>query len=169
VIDKLHIRDCTSKIYAEAQFYANWFQKRFKCKLGPPEIYQDYHLAFQENDPLLCDYVANNGILKIVNGDGKVIMWYDRSKGYTECETHDERIAEAKAFAPLIIMNLEDRVYNLEKNIDSIVDEKIKKFEKDIVDKIVNDFDTRISAVIEKRINMLFDNPRLPDTFDDVT
>ncbi len=168
IVDKRHVRGFTDKIYAKVQPYANWFQKKFHCKLGLPEIYQDYHIAFQENDPILREYTEKHGILKIVDGDGRVLGWWDKSKGSPEFETREERIAEARIFAPFKIIWLEDKFNELDKKID--------KIEETIVDKIITIFDERLSSVIEKKVtpiieeqfNKYFTSHDLPDTFRDV-
>jgi hypothetical protein len=161
VIDKRHIRNCTDKIYSQMQEYANWFQKRFRCKLGLPEIYQDYHLAFQENDPVLRDYVEKHGIIKVVDGEGRVIAWWDQSKGHPEFETSDERIAEARVFAPMKIIWLEDKMHSLENSI--------KDIKTAIVIEVVNEIKSSIVTDIKKEVSHLFENQRQPDSFKDVT
>lgn len=161
-IDKRHIRGCTNKIYNEVQIYANWFQKQFGCRLGLPEVYQDYHIAFKEDDPLLCDLVKKHGILKIVDVEGRVIAWWDKSKKYTEYETQDERIAEAKAFGPLKIVLLEDKIDKLESTLSEKV---VSIFEE----KVVPILDNKLSSIIEEQLSKFFDNPKPPDGFEDVT
>ena len=169
VIDKMHIRGCSTKIFTEAQDYANWFQKNFRCKLGLPETYQDYHIAFQENDPLLCDYVAKHGIIKLIDGEGRVIMWWDQSKGYSELETRDERIAETRAFAHLKIMWLEDKIPVLENKIDALESSLANKVLNIIEEKIGSIMEEKVGFIIEKQLSRFFEKPKQPDSFKDVT
>lgn len=167
VVDKRHIRNCTDKIYSEMQEYANWFQKRFRCKLGLPEIYQDYHLAFQENDPVLRDYVEKNGIIKVVDGAGRVIAWWDQSKGHPEFETSDERIAETRVFAPMKIIWLEDKIPVLENKIDALESTLTNKVLNNLEEKIGSIIENKISQIIEKQLSRFFEKPKQPDSFKD--
>jgi len=173
VIDKKHIRGCTTKIYNEAQEYANWFQKQFRCRLGLPETYQDYHIAFQENDPLLCDYVAKHGIIKLVDSEGKVIAWWDQSKGTPEYETQDERIAENRAFAPFKIKWLEDKIPVLEKKIDSLESSLTNQILKILEEKIGSIIEKKVGPIIEKQfekqLSRFFEKPKQPDSYKEVT
>ena len=162
VMDKRHIRGCTSKIYNEIQIYANWFQKEFECRLGLPEIYQDYHISFHEDDPLLCELVSKHGLIKIIDGDGSVIAWWDQSKGHPEFETRDERIAEARAFAPVKILWLEDKIVDLESTLSKMVVSIIEE-------KLVPILDDKLSSIIEEKLSNFFDNSRPLDGFEDVT
>jgi DNA-binding Lrp family transcriptional regulator len=161
VIDKRHLREITNKIYSEIQPYANWFQKRFHCRLGLPEIYQDYHIAFQEKDPLIREYIEKYGILKIIDVDGRVIGWWDKSKGYNEFETRDERIAEAKIFAPYKIIWLEDKIRNIENDLE----EKIKIIFEEKIGPIIEE---KIAAIIQKEFSRFFNQPKKSDNFEDV-
>jgi len=169
VIDKKHIRGCSTKIYVEAQDYANWFQKHFRCKLGLPETYQDYHIAFQENDPLLCDYVAKHGIIKLIDSKGRVLTWWDQSKGYSEFETRDERIAEIRAFAHLKIMWLEDKIPVLENKIDALESSLTNKVMNTLEEKIGSIIENKVGPIIEKQLSRFFEKPKQPDSFKDVT
>lgn len=116
-IGKEHLRNIKDKAYVMAQSYVAWFEKKYRCRVGLPEIYQDYHIAFTESDPLLNDLVKQHGILKLIDADGRVISWWDQSKGIPEYETQDERLAEARAFYPNKIVILEDKLYHLEEQI----------------------------------------------------
>lgn len=113
-----HLKD---KLYTRAIECSNWFQKKTGCKLGLPEIHQDYHIAIAEHDPFLSEMCSQYGIVKIVDENNREICWWDRSKGYLEFETRDERIAEIKAFNPVIVSNLQDRVWMLQGQVESML------------------------------------------------
>jgi len=161
VIDKEHIRDLTPKVYSEAQLYANWFQQEFCCRLGLPTIYQNYHIAFRENDPLLCDLAKKHGMLKIVDAENRVIAWWDSSKGHTEFETRDERIAETRAFAPMKILWLEDKIEDMESKIFDNIWDKIE-------DSLISLIENKLNSALEKQFAKYFNNTKMPDNFRDV-
>lgn len=120
IVDAVHIRHTRQLLYEKAQDYANWFQKTYRCQLGLPEIYQDYHIAFLEKDPFLNQMVQKYGMVKLVDCENRVIAWYDQSKGSPEFETRDERIAEIKAFLPVVVANLEDRLFDFENRLSAL-------------------------------------------------
>lgn len=161
VVDSCHIRDLTSKIYSEVQVYANWFQKEFHCRVGLPSIYQDYHIAFPENDPLLRNLVDKHGLLKIIDPEKRVVGWWDSSKKYTEFETRDERIAETKAFAPFKIIALEDRLNNFENSIDERIFNVIEN-------RVVPIIENKLNEALERYFSKVFSNSNIPDNFIDV-
>jgi len=161
IVDKKNIRDLTLKIYKEADFYVRWFEKKFRCRLGFPQLYQDYHITFQENDPFLCELVKKHGLLKIVDSEDNVIAWWDQSKVYSEYETRDERIAEARAFAPYKIIWLEDKIRNIENNLE----EKIKIIFEEKIGPIIEE---KIAAIVQKEFSRFFNQPKKSDNFEDV-
>jgi len=151
IVDRCYIRNISTKVHSDIQLYADWFQKEFCCKLGSPSPYQDLHMAFKENDPMLCNLVDKYGLLKIIDIDNRVVGWWDKSKKYVEFETHDERIAEARAFYPYKIVFFEDKISELEASIEKLPDL--------IADKICNHYNDFNNN--QKNINM--------DRFEDVT
>ena len=119
VVSPNRIRHTKQLLYQRVLRYSNWFQKRFHCKLGDSSLYQDFHIAIHETDPYLSEMAKKYGMLKVSDSKGDVIAWWDFSKGPCEFETRDEKIAENKVFAPIISMNLQDRVYHLESEIEA--------------------------------------------------
>lgn len=113
-------RHTKQKLYEKAMKYANWFQKNFCCTLGLPEIRHDYHIAIKENDPFLIEFANKYGMLKIIDEKGDLVAWFDRSKEYLEFETQDENIAEIKAFMPFIVKSLQDRIFNMSKEVEAL-------------------------------------------------
>lgn len=120
IVSPEQIRHTKHALYDLALSYSNWFEKTFICKLGDGSLYQDYHIAIHESDPYLVEMSKKYGMLKVIDSKGNVIAWWDFSKGPSEFETRDEKIAENKVFGPVISMNLQDRVYHLESEIAAL-------------------------------------------------
>lgn len=112
------------------QKVANWFMKSFNCQLGLPEKYQKPHFAFPD-DP---DFLDTTKSLNLSSER----VWVDRSKGRSEWETDDVRLAKVR-------MELPDRVLSLEVKVSGIED-------------TVN----RIASSVERLLGF-FDGPSRPD------
>jgi len=117
------------------QKVANWFMKSFNCQLGLPELYQKPHFAFPD-DPDFLDTAKSLNL-------GSDRVWVDRSKGRSEWETDDVRLAKVR-------MELPDRVLSLEVKVDRI---------ESVVD--------RISVSVDRLLG-LFETPVSPDEGRDV-
>ena len=102
-----------------AEKYADWFAQEFNCVLGESSTYQNYEIAVAENDPFLSEMAKKHGLLKIIDSSGTVLSWYDFSKGYCEFETTNENLAEIKAFMPLIVNDLNNRVLSLTGEVEA--------------------------------------------------
>lgn len=153
------IRHTKQLLYKRITRYSNWFQKRFHCKLGDSSLYQDYHIAIHESDPFLSEMARKYGMLKVSDSSGNVIAWWDFSKGPCEFETRDEKIAENRVFAPIISMNLQDRVYYLESEIEA---------QKLVIEALNTKFDD-IERLIKEVKEILTPKPIGPDEKRDVT
>jgi hypothetical protein len=94
----------------------NWFQKKYACGLGIPDIYQKPEFAIPEDPETL--FIGNRYNLKTENS------WVDCSEGTSEWETNDIEIAKAKIGAGERILSLEKKVDHIEKMLMSL-DEKI--------------------------------------------
>lgn len=101
----------------KAQELINWFTKSYGCTLGDVEITRPSDIAINEKDPYLQEMCNKYGLIKLVDHNGEVIDWWDSSKGYFEFETRKENIAEIKAFMPVIVENLQDRLFTMQNEI----------------------------------------------------
>lgn len=114
-----HFRHTKEYLYKRAYRYAEWFMETFNCHVGESSVYQDYEIAVREEDPFLGEMAKKHGQIKIINHRGDVLGWYDFSKGYCEFETTDEDLAEIKAFMPLIVKDLQNRVLSIHGEIEA--------------------------------------------------
>jgi len=156
IVSADHFRNTRDYLYKMAYKYANWFMDYFNCVVKEPSIYQDYEIAVEEKDPYLSELAKKHGMLKIIDSKGDVISWYDFSKGYCEFETKDENLAEIKAFMPIIVKDLENRVYHIESEIASF------SMALDSLESLIRD-----TVVKVDNIHKLFKQPE-PKTFDGV-
>jgi hypothetical protein len=97
-----------------------WFQKRYACSLGIPDIYQKPEFAIPEDPETL--FIGNRYNLKTENS------WVDCSEGTSEWETNDIEVARAKIGAGERILSLEAKLDHIEKMIVSF-DTKITSLE----------------------------------------
>jgi len=164
-VDANNLRDTKLLLYGLAKDCSNWYQKRFGVKLGDPEIRQDYEIAIAENDPFLSELSQKYGMIKLVDENNDVIMWWDKSKGYLEGETTKERIAENKVLGPIKIGNIEDRVYHMQQQIEALnmtfegLEGKIGSLAMSM-DKLQSSID---------KVNEFFDRPPGPDERREIT
>jgi len=151
-----HFRHTRNYLYSKAEKYADWFMEYFDCVLGEPSTYQDYEIAVEDKDPFLSDFAKKHGMLKIINAQGQVVSWYDFSKGYLEFETKDEDLAEIKAFMPMIVADLQNRVLGMQQDIDrhdsllNVLNEKIDKVDN-ILQEMKGLLKPKVIPVDEKR------------------
>ncbi len=96
------------------QKVANWFMRSFGCQLGLPELYQKPHFAFQD-DPCFLD------VAKKCNLSSEQV-WVDRSKGRSEWETCDVKLAKVRLELPERVLSLEVRMDRVEDGISCIND-----------------------------------------------
>lgn len=157
------LRHTRQRLFVKAQEYANWFQKTFGCSLGLPEIRQDYHIAVGERDPFLMELCKDYGLVKVLDEKDNVLFWWDRSKGFLEFETKSEKIAENRVLMPLVVENLQDRVFLLTSEVEALsmvfegFEEKIRRVETGISSL------TGSIEVLNGKLDVLLHPPSRPD------
>jgi hypothetical protein len=97
-----------------------WFQKRYACSLGIPDLYQKPEFAIPEDPETL--FIGNRYNLTTDSS------WVDNSEGTPEWETNDIEVARAKIGAGERILSLEEKLDHIEKMIVSF-DSKITGLE----------------------------------------
>jgi hypothetical protein len=107
---------------------SNWFQKKYACGLGIPDIYQKPEFAIPEDPETL--FIGNRYNIKTESS------WVDCSEGTPEWETNDIEIAKAK-------IESGERILSLEKKLDHI-------------DKMIASFDNKIAS-LDCKLDRLFD------------
>lgn len=117
--EPINFRQTKIMLVQKAEELANWFTKTYACKLGEMQIATKSDIAIGEADPYMQDMNQKYGAVKLVDHTGKVIYWWDNSKDYFEFETRKEDIAEIKVFMPLIVKNLQDRVFNIQQQLEA--------------------------------------------------
>ncbi len=90
----------------------NWFQKRYACSLGIPDLYQKPEFAIPEDPETL--FVGNRYNITTEKS------WIDCSEGTPEWETNDIEIAKAKIESGERILALEQKIDRIEKMIVSL-------------------------------------------------
>lgn len=163
--DPANFRHYRSILLQKTEGYANWFSKTYGCKLGNMELCNDSDISIMEKDPFLQDMTQKYGLVKLVDHDGKTIMWWDQSKGFPEFETKKEDIAEIKAFMPLVTKNLQDRVCYLQQEVSAqgmVIEGLLSK-----IDNINNHLDQIKDLVTDLKKDLTVDLKE--DSFEDVT
>jgi len=151
-------RSLKSRLYSYAQEQVNIICKEYDMRVGLPELYQDPHIAFMENDPYLQDMCKKYGMLKISDQDGNVLAWWDQSnKPEVEFETREERLAEIKTFMPMIVDNLQDRVFQIGQDV-AAQGMVLESFEHKLKD---------IQSSVEELLKLIKHNSK-PDEFKEV-
>lgn len=154
--DPTDLRHSKQILFGKAQEYCTWFCRKYGCRVGLPELYEgDPHIAIGERDPFLMELSSKYGMIKLIDHEGNTIDWWDSSKGYFEFETRLEKQAEIKAFMPVIVENLQDRVFKLQSEIESLC-------------MLIEGFETKIERLIDstERLNRLFINEEIEDTYE---
>lgn len=98
----------------------NWFEKKYACRLGIPDIYQKPEFAIPEDPETL--FIGNRYNIHTE------ASWVDASEGTPEWETNDIKIAKAKIESGERILSLEKKLDHIENMISSF-DNKISSLE----------------------------------------
>jgi len=145
-VKAMHLRHTKKLMYEKAMVYANWFQKRFHCRLGLPEIRQDFHIAIEEKNPKLIELCNKHGVIKVMEDD-KLLYWWDKSKGEVEFETREEEIAEEVALQPIKILWLKDKVEFLDNEVKML--KQLYNDGFDELNKKLDDINNDIKKILE--------------------
>ncbi|MDH7506269.1 MAG: hypothetical protein QHH15_00575 [Candidatus Thermoplasmatota archaeon] len=119
-LTKSELKHYDRVIWRYINHVANWFQKKYACRLGLPRVYQKPEFAIPEDPEIL--FIGNR--YNIHTEDS----WVDESEGTPEWETNDIEIAKAKIESGERILSLEEKLDHLEKMFSSF-ENKISSFE----------------------------------------
>lgn len=110
-----------------------WFTRNFGGSLSLPSMNEYPHYALPEEDRDMVELIDKIGVLKI--GD----EWWDKSRGFVEYETTDEKKLKIKANMVEYVMSLDERLERMENSM------------------------ARLASSIEKLTNLI-ERPMMPDT-----
>lgn len=108
-------------IYANCQQCANWFMKRFKCKLEPIGLYQEPHFAY-------VNTIEAKILSKFGNFNVGFSIWTDSSTGDPEWETDNVEYAILRAKLPEITYKVMGENINLKRETQRLK-RKLSKIE----------------------------------------
>ena len=91
-----------------------WFTRNYGGSLSLPQQKEHFHYAIPEKDQEIVEWIEKIGHFE--KGD----EWWDKSRGFVEYETTDERKLKVKANIVDVVMGLDDRLTRLEKNIEKL-------------------------------------------------
>jgi len=158
-------RSIKQRLFSYSQEVVNDLCKELDFRVGLPELYEPEEYGFNESDPYLELLCKKYGMLKVVDQDNNVLFWWDQSpkkKGIcgrsdVEMETKEERLAEIKAFMPMIVDNLQDRVFQIGQDV-AAQGMLLESFEYKLKD---------IQSSVEELLKLIKNNSK-PDEFKEV-
>ena len=142
----------STELYSVALGAANYFQRNFGGKLGEPLIREQPHFALKEDDPQIVEMMADIELYD------QGTSWWDRSKGFLEWETSDERLLKVKASMPECICELQDRMDKIESLVEKM---------GTMVEKMMKSQETLMKNT--EKLMSIFDRPVTIDERRDVT
>lgn len=98
-----------------AQGAAAWFQRNYGGRLSLPLVKEAPHLSVPEDDQSLIEMLDELGAIN------QQTSWFDKSRGFWEWETEDERLLKIKASEPEMIMKLQDDSKSLRENQEKVL------------------------------------------------